>query len=311
MKFNKLTILLSTYNGEKYLKEQLDSLFSQTYKNFEIIVRDDGSIDKSINILKNYNIKVLDTKENIGAKRSFSALIEYALKNTNSEYFMFCDQDDIWEHNKIEKTLNNMRLMEKKYGNIPLLLHTDLEIVNKNLNTIDNSMWSYEHINPKLNSLNRLLMQNTVTGCTTMINRKLAKLVMPIPKNSIMHDWWIGLVASRFGKIYFLNDITIKYRQHSNNDTGAKKFNYINILKKAKNILYSNELYIIHLQKNILQAKEFLDRYNKKLDKNTKNMLNDFINIENKSFFEKRKIILKYKLLKYGLIRNMGLFLRL
>ena len=94
-------ILLSTYNGEKYLKEQLDSIFSQSYKNFEIITRDDGSNDETINILKSYNIKILDTDKNLGAKLSFSTLLNYSVKNTDADYFMFCDQDDIWKNDMI------------------------------------------------------------------------------------------------------------------------------------------------------------------------------------------------------------------
>ena len=102
---NKIFILLSTYNGARYLKAQLDSLFAQTYCSIEIIARDDDSNDETISILKSYNIKILDTKENLGAKESFAELLNYAVVNSTSDYFMFCDQDDVWEKDKIEKNL--------------------------------------------------------------------------------------------------------------------------------------------------------------------------------------------------------------
>ena len=122
-----IVILLSTYNGEKYLKDQLDSILSQSYKNFEIIARDDGSSDETINILKSYNIKILDTDKNLGAKLSFSVLLDYAVTNTDADYFMFCDQDDIWKNDKIEKTITMMKALEKTNSDLPLLVHTDLD----------------------------------------------------------------------------------------------------------------------------------------------------------------------------------------
>jgi len=306
-----VSILLSTYNGERYLKSQLDSLFAQTYKDIRIIVRDDGSVDNTLDILKSYDITLVEIKNNLGAKESFSYLLDYSVKNTNSEYFMFCDQDDVWEDDKIAKTLAKMQDMEKKYGDIPLLVHTDLKVVDEYMNTIDGSFWNHEFISPQYNSLNRLLMQNTITGCTVMINRNLAELVSPMPTESIMHDWWIGLVASKFGKIAYIDESLIKYRQHDSNSIGVKGFNYLSVFMKFYKIFYKNELYLRHLNINIQQAKIFLEIYKDKLDAQTKDMLKDFTTIEDKSFWEKRKILLKHKLLKQGLIRNIGLLVKI
>lgn len=311
---SKISILLSTYNGEKYIKEQLDSLFSQTYKDFEIIVRDDISSDKTLEILKSYDVKIIESIENLGAKKSFSTLLEYALHNGDSDYFMFCDQDDIWNDDKIEKTLIKMQNLEKKYGNIPLLVHTDLEVVDEKLKTIHNSMWEYEYILPKCNRLNRLLIQNTITGCTMMINRKLAKKSFDIPKEAIMHDWWIGLVTGYFGRIGYINESTIKYRQHGNNTIGAKGFQ-INILRHTlslmKSLIFKDITYLNHIQINIVQAKAFLEQFRNELDDETIKMLEDFTALEQKSWSQKRTILLKYKLLKQGFIRNAGLFLKI
>jgi glycosyltransferase involved in cell wall biosynthesis len=307
---NKILILLSTYNGEKYLKKQLDSIFAQSYKDFEIIARDDGSSDETINILKSYNIKILDTDKNLGAKLSFSTLLDYSVTNTDVDYFMFCDQDDIWKNDKIEKTIDTMKELEKINSHLPLLIHTDLEVVDEKLNLLAKSFWKYEKRDPSLNSINRLIIQSTVTGCTMMINRKLAEMSLPISENSIMHDWWISMVASSFGKIAYLEESTISYRQHSSNDTGSKKFGLNLILKKAINFLFYDGLYK-HLDRNINQAKSFLNQYESLLDTDTKNMLKDFVSIKEKSFLEKRKILLKHDILKQGMIRNMGLLLKI
>ena len=302
----KINILLSTYNGSKYLKEQLDSLLSQTYKDIEIIVRDDGSSDNTIEILKSYNIKPIDTKINLGAMGSFEELLKYALQNSNSDYFMFCDQDDVWDTKKVEKTLAKMEEMEKEFGNIPLLVHTDLEVVDEKLNTINSSFMNFQKINPRISKFHNLLIQNAITGCTVMINRKLAQMCLPIPDKAIMHDWWIGLVATQFGKIGYLNESTIKYRQHTSNTIGAKGFSYWGIIKKGFDISYK-----IKIDTNITQAKAFLEQFRDELDDETIKMLEDFTALEQKSWSQKRTILLKYKLLKQGFIRNAGLFLKI
>lgn len=299
----KISILISTFNGKKYIKEQLDSIFNQTYKNIEIIVRDDGSSDNTIEILKSYNIKPIDTKINLGAMGSFEELLKYALQNSNSDYFMFCDQDDVWDTKKVEKTLAKMEEMEKEFGNIPLLVHTDLEVVDEKLNTINSSFMNFQKINPRISKFHNLLIQNTITGCTVMINRKLAEKSLPMSKDVIMHDWWIGLVASKFGKIGYIDKATIKYRQHSKNTVGAKGFDFNFILKNLKKE--------ITLEDNISQAKAFLEKFKDELDVETIKMLEDFTTLEQKSWWQKRAILWKYKLLKQGFIRNAGLFLKI
>lgn len=300
---SKISILLSTYNGGKYLKAQLDSLFSQSYKNFRVIVRDDGSSDKTLEILKSYNIELLPSNENLGVKSSFETLLKYAFGNSDAEYFMFCDQDDVWNQDKIELTLQKMYEMEKLYKNTPILVHTDLEVVDENLHTINPSFMNLQNLDEKKNRLNNLLIQNTITGCTVMINKDLAKLCLPMSLNAIVHDWWVGLVASYFGKIGYLSQSTIKYRQHTQNSIGAKGFDIGFVLKNFQKKQT--------LDKNISQAKDFLEIFNDKLDKDTKFILEDFVNLQSKSFFQKRKILLKYNLLKHGLIRNIGLFIKI
>lgn len=295
----KITILLSTYNGENYLKEQLDSLSMQTYKNFEIIVRDDGSSDATVKMLSSYDFTCIKTTENLGAKGSFATLVQYTLANSDAEYFMFCDQDDVWESDKIEKTVSKIEELAEQNPDTPLLVHSDLMVVDENLQLLQQSFWSYGHINPEFNDFNRLLMHNTITGCTMIINRKLAEMTLPIPNEAIMHDWWIGLVASQFGKIGYIQESTIKYRQHSSNDTGAQKFGLLYIFKHLRNT---------NLRKNQLQAKSFLKIYKSKLERETIDMLEQFSTLDEKNFFKKRYILLKHSLLKQGIVRNIGLF---
>lgn len=311
----KIAVLLSTYNGEKYLAEQINSLYNQSYTNFEIIARDDGSSDCTLLILKSYNIKIIDSNKNLGAKKSFIELLKYSFENTDAEYFMFCDQDDVWKTNKIEKTLIKMQEIENEFQFKPILVHSNLEVVNNELKKISNSLWEYEQILPQYNSFNRLMMQNTITGCTVMINRRLAAKSLFIPNSAIMHDWWIGLIASKFGVIRYLNDSTILYRQHNNNTIGAKNRTRINIIKfflsSCFNLIRKDKEYMNHLEINFIQSKAFLDIFKEDLESNTINMIESFINIKKSNFFNKRLIILKYKLFKQNLNDNISLLIKI
>lgn len=303
MKNNTITILLSTYNGEKYLKEQLDSLLNQTYKNIEIIARDDGSSDDTLEILKLYDIKLLKRSQNLGAKKSFAELLSYAIADCESEYFMFCDQDDVWNSDKIEKTLAKMQEMEKEHGDIPLLVHTDLEVVDEGLHTLGSSFMAYQNLSAQKSTLNYLFMQNNITGCTMMINKSLAMKSLPMPKECMMHDAWVGLVASWFGKIGYVEETTIKYVQHSKNSLGAKKFDIGFVL---------SHIFKKHsMNKNIMQAEAFLKQFEDELDKQTVKMLREFTTIEQKTFFQRRAVLWKYRLLKQGFLRNAGLFFKI
>ena len=297
----KIIILLSTYNGEKYLKQQLDSLQTQIYKEFEIIARDDGSSDSTVEVLKLYKIKLLETKQNLGAKISFATLLNHALAHSDAEYFMFCDQDDVWENDKVEKTLLKMQEAEKSYPKQPLLIHSDLKVVNEDLSVLADSLWTYQNINPAKDTLNRLLLHNVVTGCTMMINRELGTLVTNIPNEAIMHDWWIAMVASAFGKIAYIDESLMLYRQHGKNDTGAKQYGLRYFFKK----FFTKPSF----EKYILQSKAFLELYGKDMNAYDRKMLEEFSTFHELTKCERLKVLYKYKIWKNGLMRNIGLVL--
>lgn len=254
-----IEILLSTYNSELFLKQQLESIFEQTYKEWKLIIRDDGSSDNTIEILK-FHIKKFPNKLflmemnsiNIGVVKSFEQL----LLETKSEYIMFCDHDDVWLPTKIEDTLNLMLESEKSYKKLPLLIHTDLKVVDVNLNEISNSFWKYSKLNQKLlQNFNYLGICNSVTGCTTMINRIAVEMVLPFPDNVIMHDSWIALVVAKYGKICYLQKPTILYRQHELNKIGAieiKTFkSYTNIKFKSFSTVVSKNIRQYKLLRNL------------------------------------------------------------
>jgi glycosyltransferase involved in cell wall biosynthesis len=245
-----IDVLISTYNGEKYLKEQLDSLFCQTIQDFKIIIRDDKSTDRTIDVIKEYQAKypnkielIEDGLGNLRSSESFMKLLEYS----NSEYIMFCDQDDVWLSNKIEISLKKMNVVQKKHtNNIPLLVFTDLKVVDEELNVIKESFWKYQKLIPQISTnWKKLLAQNVITGCTIIINKKAKEVCLPFGLEIMLHDQWIGVNIAKYGKIDYLNEQTILYRQHGSNVAGA--YNYgikyiLNKLIKIKNIIdYSKQ----------------------------------------------------------------------
>jgi glycosyltransferase involved in cell wall biosynthesis len=221
-----VNILLATYNSAQYLKAQLDSLFAQSYQNFIIYVHDDGSIDETLSIINEYAgkyvgkiILLADKNTGKGACISFMWLLE----NTSNSYYMFCDHDDVWLPNKIEKTLEVMVATETLMPGEPVLVYTDLKVVDVYLSEIYNSFWKYSRLKQKyLSQFKYLGICNGVTGCTMMINNNAKKIVLPIHPNAPMHDHWIALNIAKKGKIVYLNEATILYRQHSANEIGAQ-----------------------------------------------------------------------------------------
>ena len=222
-----IDILLAAYNGEKFLKEQVDSIFSQTCKNWQLLIRDDGSTDATIQIIKSYIEKypdkirlIEDNLGNLGVAQNFGTI----LQQSKSEYIMFCDQDDVWLPEKIELTLNKMKESENLYPDIPILIFTDLKVVDENLNIIAESLWSHHKIDPQRGSLlKNLTYCNIVTGCTVMINRKVKEFIFPIPEYVRIHDRWIALIVAKYGKLFLIPAATILYRQHPANVIGSKK----------------------------------------------------------------------------------------
>jgi glycosyltransferase involved in cell wall biosynthesis len=305
----EIDILLATYNGEKYIRDQIDSILKQSYSNFRLIVRDDGSTDGTKAILEEYvkkcpgHVVLLEENRNLGVKGNFSRLMEAS----QAPYILFCDQDDHWLEHKVEVTLNKMRELETLHGaHSPLLVHTDLIVANEKLVPIHHSFWRYAKLFPyKARSLNRLLVQNAVTGCTTMINKPLLLKSSPIPNEAIMHDWWVALVAAAFGQIGIVDVPTLYYRQHGKNSLGAIKFDLLSFIKKGIKQIQKGQL---QGQSNRRQGDHFLKRYHRELNGRQKKVIEAFLSLNSYPFLKSKYTIIKYRLFRQGIIRNLAMF---
>lgn len=243
-----IAILLATYNSEKFLKAQLDSLFSQIYRDFILYIRDDGSTDATLQIIHEYtlhyaNIQVLE--DTVKGRKPIGSFM-WLLEHTEADYYMFCDHDDVWLPDKIGLTLNEMKKCE--IGNLfkPVIINTDLQVVDTHLNVIHPSFWKYSKINRKiLSDFNYLCVCNCFTGCTMMINKNAKHISFPISEKALMHDYWIALKVSAEGGILgFIPQATMLYRQHEMNVVGALEVGegYVaNKLKSIRSVFQANK----------------------------------------------------------------------
>lgn len=305
-------ILLATYNGAAYLEEQLNSILNQSYMNWHLIVRDDCSDDETQKILQSYVIKYPDKitvyiNENPSgsAKNNFIKL----LRDVKHEYVMFCDQDDIWDKDKIEQTLCHMWQLERDVETgspIPILVATDLRVVTSEGEIIADSFLEYMNLPIKV-TLNRLLIQNNITGCTVLINRTLCEMLKKVRDVDaiLMHDHFAALTAVVFGKAAILNKSTISYRQHGNNLVGAidaRSISYMWKRFKRGRMKFREDM-----ADSATQSKYFLKLYEEYMeDKNPeKKILLEYSQLTKKNKIRKIFFFGRYNVFKYGWIRKI------
>ena len=230
MNADTIDILLPTYNGEKYLKEQIDSILNQTYKNIRLIISDDCSKDSTPKILEEYKgkderIELYLQKENIGVVKG----IEFLLKKVKSNYYMLADQDDVWLPIKVEKSIETLK---KENAD---LVFGDLEVVDQDLKTMYPSFGDFMLLNRKINkyinSYKVNYLYNCVTGCTVLSKKEFIEKILPIPTESkyLIHDHWIGLVVALNGKLAYMPEKYIKYRPHGFKNIEQVRELFINV----------------------------------------------------------------------------------
>ena len=233
---DKIAVLMATYNGEKYVAEQISSLLKQTEKGWELFIHDDGSKDHTADVLKKCReqnpdrIHILSGPPCGGAKDNFFFL----MRQVEAPYVMFCDQDDVWLPEKIELEFKRVKELEAECGTgTPILAFSDLSVVDSKMKLIAEKMSVYQKLDPRHITPKDLMIQNVITGCTVMMNRALAEKVLRVQATDsiIMHDWWCALAAACFGKISYIDRPLVLYRQHGDNSVGAKKINSMQYLQ--------------------------------------------------------------------------------
>lgn len=290
-------ILLCTYNGERFIEELLDSLLGQTYKNLKIIIRDDCSKDSTPRIIESYREKhpdkiLVQTRAiNSGGPHInfMEGLIETTHLMTEQDCLMLADQDDYWLPSKVEEYVSffHAKVTDRKR---PVLIFSDMTVVDERLQILNRSFNAQQkhHVAPPF-GLNRFLLQNMVTGCTTMMNFPLLKHFHTVP-TCTMHDHWIAQVAALFGEIHYLPRQLIYYRIHQQNVCGNNEpytpRNILGKIFKPKNNSIAYEF--------LNQAKELLETYRIEIDENSRQLLSDYVHMPAKGKLDRLRIAMRH-----------------
>lgn len=311
-------VVLCTYNGEKFIKEQIESILLQDYPDIHIYVFDDCSDDNTINIVaemaRQYNDKVsyqVNSRSH-GAAMNFlvnGAQITYLMND--DDYLMFADQDDIWFSNKISRTIERMREIEINNGLIvPSLVCSDTMIVQEDLSVINNSFFDYLGYDIKKTDLAHQLMESRTQGCTIAMNNRMSNTLVKICKlneeNIFMHDGLLGILAMSIGAYSLIDVPTMMYRKHNRNVSGlmSKKQDLIakiGHLKEQRRYVYQT----------IPQTKELITLFKDDIKEEQLDILKAFVSLPTKNWFTRRKLIIKYGMWKTSVMKNIGLLVLL
>ncbi|MCC5797762.1 MAG: glycosyltransferase family 2 protein [Methylophaga sp.] len=239
-----VSVVLASFNGQDFIKKQLESILNQTHTNLEVLVVDDGSSDKTTEIIKEFLLKdervhFFPAAKNHGLVKNF----ERGLKLAKGEFIALADQDDIFDKYKIEKQLS--AIIDDAKADMVI---TDLELIDENDRKLAESMWMFQGIAPeKTSPFRRLCIDNYVTGCSSLFSRRLLEHASPFPSGLKIHDQWLAVVAARKdgGGIKILNEQLTQYRQHNRNLIGAKRSNKLSWCDVGSKLFSLNELKVI------------------------------------------------------------------
>ncbi|HGD1294947.1 TPA: glycosyltransferase family 2 protein [Streptococcus agalactiae] len=287
----KVNILMATYNGEKFLTQQIESIQKQTFKEWNLLIRDDGSSDKTCDIIRNFTakdsrIRFINENEhhNLGVIKSFFTLVNYEV----ADFYFFSDQDDVWLPEKLSVSLEAAK---HKASDVPLLVYTDLKVVNQELNILQDSMIRAQSHHANTTLLPELT-ENTVTGGTMMINHALAEKWFT-PNDILMHDWFLALLAASLGEIIYLDLPTQLYRQHDNNVLGARTMDKrFKILREGPKSIFTRYWKLIHDSQK--QASLIVDKYGDIMTANDLELIKCFIKIDKQPFMTRLRWLWKY-----------------
>ena len=264
-----IEILMATFNGEKFIRQQIDSILAQSCGDWHLTVSDDGSTDETIAIIDDYQFRYPEKIRRICSRKIFGTARDHffwLLRNCTADYICFSDQDDVWKPDKLQLFADRMREMEETEGkNTPILVISDLCVVDEALNVISDSIMYLQQQKANVADYHELLFKNVVNGNAMMINRALADISLQClaPEKTIMHDWWTAIAAAKFGKISYIDCATVLYRQHGGNDVGAKKARGIGcILRKLTHL----KLLLASFDQKAAQARVFLDTFRGELE---------------------------------------------
>lgn len=318
----KILVLVAAFNGERYIGEQLDSILGQRFSapwkdagmepQIHIRVSDDCSADRTAAVVEGYvrqypgRVSLCRRREPSGgaAAHFLSLLAEASMASEKPDYVMLSDQDDVWLPDKTQKLLEKMKELESRLeSGTPVLVHSDLSVTDEKLRIIAPSFFAYQKVSPERTALPQLLVQNNVTGGAAMINRPFLELLKTPPEICLMHDAWIALLASCFGRIGWVDEPLYYYRQHGTNTLGAEKGdNAAEAVGRLKDGSKARENYV----RMFGQARCLLELFGDRLDGRQRQVLEAFVRLPKQNRLMKMAEILRWGFTKNSWLRTLG-----
>lgn len=231
-----ISVCMATYNGEKYIKRQIDSILPQLATGDELIISDDNSTDNTISIIKSYNdrrIKII-----AGPQKGFVKNFENAVINSSGDIIFLCDQDDYWYDNKISLVLKTFE------QNDCLLVEHDARVVDIYGEEIIPSFFKFRNVS---DGVIRNIIKCGYHGCLMAFKKELIPKIVPFPNHGCFHDQWIGIIGNYYGKVFFIDEILIDYIRHDDNVSGFKKLPINHQIYMRLTVIY---YFLKHLLKN-------------------------------------------------------------
>ena len=296
----KVNILLSTYNGARFLWEQLDSLQSQDYPNISIYVRDDGSTDNTISLLQEYQAKYpnmkLATGKNVGYIRSFYELVHSCGGNDN-ELYAFCDQDDVWEPQKISRSV---AMIQASLDPSMTVYFSRMKLVDENLQQFGLSS------NPRFIDFGSTLMGISY-GCTVVFSSGVRRLFLEAnPSNMLAHDWWVCLIAASFGHLVYDIQPQVQYRHHGSNTTAGYRANFFQRLKFRMKEVIERFFYKKPTVDFLQQSKQFMATYNN-ISSEKRVVVEELVALKGKNFLSRLHYVFAPKVYTNDSLDNAAL----
>ena len=261
-------VVMATYNGAAFVEAQLASILVQKPRPVRLLIRDDGSTDTTLMVLKRFAasspvpIVVEAGCQTLGVTANFN----HVLMQAREPYVFLADQDDLWDDDHVAQLFHQMGQLEECWGrHVPLLVHSDLRLISSQGELLSQSFFRRQCLDPQKVGWVDLLFQNVVTGCTVLLNRACLESALPVPQEALLHDGWLALVAAGLGHIGFLNQATVSYRQHGQNVVGAGGFLAL-LRRRWQVVLGSSRQAESFLVPFLRQADVFLGRYGMQLN---------------------------------------------
>jgi glycosyltransferase involved in cell wall biosynthesis len=297
----KISVVMATYNGERYLEQQLQSILNQTLKPAEIIVCDDVSTDGTVVILEKYKqdgkLTYIVNNHQLGLIDNFKKAVSLAAEGN---YVALSDQDDEWLPEKLAQSAALLQKIEDP--ELPCMVYTDLLLVDQNEKILNPSFRKELGQDKYQHNLETLVFGNFVNGCTMLMNPALKKLFAGIPNNvRLNHDGWMALVAFTFGKVASITTPLVRYRKHENNlsiaaDTKPRN-RYRSVMKEILEALKGNKDF---LSPQFETVSRFYDLYQNEIAANKRQVFERFLNLKHKPYL--------FKKLAFGkIVRKFGL----